>query len=158
LNKQYEERQKQVLLELKETKEQLLQNLKNNSTSVDFGMNNEENLNGTNQDIDISVFLKMRLVSDEAWIHFQKAFGEVYPFYLDNLILLHPELSYADLRLIGLHRLNLDSQDVSVILGISKDSLRKSNQRLRNKLSFKEQSDLIEYIFTIPFDQPVVTP
>jgi DNA-binding CsgD family transcriptional regulator len=62
----------------------------------------------------------------------------------------HPKISETELRQSCLIRLNLSNEQMANIMAISKDSVRKSNQRLREKLQFKEQGALIDYLFSIP--------
>jgi hypothetical protein len=102
------------------------------------------------QIIDLSTFTNLRFIQDDDWESFKLLFANVYPEYLNNLLQLCPDLTVSEQRMACLHRLNLKNEQMAEMLGISKDSLRKTNQRLREKLNIKEQAAMIDYLFTIP--------
>jgi len=80
------------------------------------------------------------------WKEFTVAFEQVHHQFLENLKKFSHELTSADMRLIALLRMNLDSADVASLLGISTDSLRVSRYRLRKKLSLAQGDNLSAFI------------
>ena len=93
---------------------------------------------------------KSKILTNEHWIEFQNLFNKIYPNFITNVTERHPRITETELRQSCLIRLNLSNEQMANMMAVSKDSLRKSNQRLREKLQFKEQSALIDYLFSIP--------
>jgi tetratricopeptide (TPR) repeat protein len=80
------------------------------------------------------------------WKEFTVAFEQVHHQFLKNLKKFSNELTSADMRLIALLRMNLDSTDIASLLGISTDSLRVSRYRLRKKLNLAQGDNLSAFI------------
>lgn len=86
---------------------------------------------------------------DEDWENFQRTFEQVHQDFFQTLKTHHPNLTPAETRLCALLRLNLDSHDISTILGISPDSLRVARYRLRKKLGVDKGENLVQFIHRI---------
>lgn len=80
------------------------------------------------------------------WKEFTQAFEQVHHQFLENLKKFSNELTSADMRLIALLKMNLDSADIATLLGISTDSLRVSRYRLRRKLNLAQGENLSAFI------------
>ncbi|WP_316800535.1 tetratricopeptide repeat protein [Pedobacter frigidisoli] len=80
------------------------------------------------------------------WKEFTLAFEQVHHQFLENLKKFSNELTSADMRLITLLKMNLDSSDVATLLGISTDSLRVSRYRLRKKLNLEQGDNLTAFL------------
>lgn len=80
------------------------------------------------------------------WKEFTLAFEQVHHQFLENLKKFSSELTSADMRLIALLKMNLDSADIATLLGISTDSLRVSRYRLRKKLNLAQGDNLSAFI------------
>lgn len=80
------------------------------------------------------------------WKEFTQAFEQVHHQFLEHLKKFSNELTSADMRLIALLKMNLDSADVATLLGISTDSLRVSRYRLRKKLNLAQGDNLSAFI------------
>jgi len=80
------------------------------------------------------------------WKEFTQAFEQVHHQFLENLKKFSNELTSADMRLIALLKMNLDSTDIATLLGISTDSLRVSRYRLRRKLNLAQGDNLSAFI------------
>jgi len=102
-----------------------------------------------NNDALLNRMINSPILTEEHWIDFKKSFVQVYPNFIANLKKSHNQLTDADIRHACLLRLNLSSSEIANIIGVSKDSIRKSNQRLRQKLCHSQQSDMVDYIFSI---------
>lgn len=89
------------------------------------------------------------LLTENDLIEFKQLFDKIHPNFYDLLTNKHNDLTNAEGRLAMLIRLNLSSLEMSRILGISQDSVRKSNLRLRKKLNITSQNELIYFIKTI---------
>lgn len=86
---------------------------------------------------------------DEEWADFQENFEQVHPEFYQSLNQKFPQLTSGDIKLCALLKLNLDSKDISTILGISQDSLRVNRYRLRKKLDLDRGTNLVTYVMNI---------
>ena len=86
---------------------------------------------------------------EQHWKEFTAAFEQVHQRFFEDLKKHSNELTSADMRLIALLKINLDSKDISTLLGISMDSLRVSRYRLRKKLSLSQGDNLSAFIQTL---------
>jgi tetratricopeptide (TPR) repeat protein len=83
---------------------------------------------------------------DKNWDDFRIIFESVYEHFFDSLKKHADNLTAADFRLVALLKMNLNSADISTLLGISQDSLRISRYRLRKKLHLQEGEKLSTFI------------
>lgn len=90
-----------------------------------------------------------RLLTEDDWTNFKKIFNQLHPSYLETLTVKYPAITNAEKRIACLIRLNLSNSEMANTLGISIDSVRKTNLRLRNKLDISSQDELIDYLFSI---------
>lgn len=86
---------------------------------------------------------------EQHWREFTVAFEQVHQQFFDSLKEFSQELTSADMRLIALIKMNLDSADIATLLGISTDSLRVSRYRLRKKLNIPQGDNLSAFIQTL---------
>lgn len=90
-----------------------------------------------------------RLLTDEDLIDYKRLFDKLHPNFTTELSKSFPEISNAELRLATLIKLNFTNMEMSRALGISNDSVRKTNLRLRKKLQLESTEALTEYIQNI---------
>ncbi|CAM3804075.1 tetratricopeptide repeat protein [Mucilaginibacter galii] len=83
---------------------------------------------------------------EQQWKEFTSAFEQVHQSFFEKLKEHSNELTSADIRLIALLKVNLDSKDIASLLGISLDSLRVSRYRLRKKLNIEQGENLSTFI------------
>lgn len=83
---------------------------------------------------------------DKNWDDFRTTFEQVHPNFFSNLTRQFPDLTSADLRLIALLKMNMNSTDMATLLGISSDSLRVARYRLRKKLGMAEGESLSGFV------------
>ncbi|MFC4479041.1 tetratricopeptide repeat protein [Flavobacterium chungangensis] len=85
--------------------------------------------------------LDSHLMTDENWKNFKKEFikqhGEFYNYVVKNF----PELKESNLKIIMLQKLDLNNSEISNLLGVTVDAIKKSKQRLKKKLG--ERYDLL---------------
>lgn len=110
--------------------------------------NNDANEHQQKQD-ELEKILESHLMTDENWITFKKAFRKKYPEFCDDLQNHFPELTISNLRVIYLHKLSFNNIEISGLLGISPDSVKKTKQRLRKKLA--DENGIFERLI-IPFE------
>ncbi|MCB0820324.1 MAG: hypothetical protein KDC13_06845, partial [Bacteroidetes bacterium] len=95
---------------------------------------------------EMSNLLQLKILTEDDWTKFKIYFDKVFPGMIITLRQRHPGLTPAEERLFLLMKLKSDSREMSEILGISMESIRKNKYRLKKKLSLSEQLSLEEYI------------
>jgi len=83
---------------------------------------------------------------DKYWDELRVIFEQVHQSFFDNLNAHCSNLTSAELRLASLLKININSSDMSILLGISQDSLRISRYRLRKKLNLEQGTNLTAFI------------
>lgn len=121
---------------------QFLENLRNNLQS----MIKDDKRDQKKQMAQILTEINQSFNHERTWKEFTLAFEQVHHKFLENLKKFSNELTSADMRLIALLKMNLDSTDISTLLGISTDSLRVSRYRLRRKLNLAQGDNLSAFI------------
>jgi len=86
------------------------------------------------------------LLTEDDWISFKRLFEKLNPGFFAYFQDTFPDISTAEIRLAALIRLDLANQEMARTLGISPDSVRKTNLRLRKKLGIENADELIHYI------------
>lgn len=92
--------------------------------------------------------LDSHLMTEENWTNFKTAFQREYPFFIQQLRKNYPELTESNQRIILLLKLGLSNKEMSNMLGVTVDAVKKSRQRLRKKLGEKSDD-----LFNIVFDR-----
>ncbi|MGG5508030.1 MULTISPECIES: helix-turn-helix transcriptional regulator [unclassified Myroides] len=77
--------------------------------------------------------LTSHLMTDDNWSYFKQAFREEQAEYYTNLVRRFPHLTESNLRIILLQKIGLNNQEISQIIGITPDAVKKAKQRLRKK-------------------------
>lgn len=86
------------------------------------------------------------LLTEENWLDFKKLFEKLNPGFFEYFADNYPDLTNAEVRLAALIKLNLSNLEMAHTLGISPNSVRKTNLRLRKRLNIEEQADLLKMI------------
>ncbi len=86
---------------------------------------------------------------DDDWQEFETIFQQLHHEFFEQLKETYPDLTASEVRLCAMIRLNLNSKDMSTIMGISQDSLRIARYRLRKKLELDKGSNLYSHIINI---------
>lgn len=89
----------------------------------------------------LNELLGNHIMTEETWIEFKKAFDKKFPDFLPYIHKHFEGLTESNLKTILLLKLNLSPGEMSKMLGISPDSVRKSIKRLQIKLG--EKFDLL---------------
>lgn len=77
-----------------------------------------------------------RVILTEAdWQQFRSYFEDVYPDFFSTLRNRYPDLTKAEIRLLALLQLRIDTSQMSRMLGISPESVHKTSYRVRKKLN-----------------------
>lgn len=91
----------------------------------------------------------MSKVSDSQWKRFETSFSNVNPVFNENLLLKHPELTPAEIKLCTLIKLSLSSKQISAITFSTVDSIKVARARLRKKLGIDSEANLTSYLMGI---------
>ncbi len=83
---------------------------------------------------------------DAYWDDFRRIFEEINQDFFHQLQQINPGLSPTDIKFISLIKLNMNTPDISALLGVSIDSLRVSRYRLRKKLKLEQGASLTAFI------------
>lgn len=83
---------------------------------------------------------------EQNWKEFTGAFEQVHQSFFEKLKIHSSDLTSADMRLIALLKVNMDSKNIAGLLGISMDSLRVARHRLRKKLNIEQGDNLSSFI------------
>ena len=83
-------------------------------------------------------------------IKLENMFEKFNPHFSDELQSLFPELTFQEIRLCLLLKLEFNTQDIALILNINKESIYKSRYRLRKKMNIMGDEGLYEILSQIP--------
>ena len=81
--------------------------------------------------------LQSHLMTEENWRNFKNEFQREHFGFYDNLMENFPEITDSNLRIILLQKLGFTNSEISGLLGITIDAVKKSKQRLKRKLGQK---------------------
>ncbi|SHL06254.1 hypothetical protein SAMN05443634_105274 [Chishuiella changwenlii] len=82
---------------------------------------------------ELNKLLDSHLMTDENWINFKNSFTKEQKSFVDFLHNNFSDLTESNLRIIFLMKLDLRNHEISQLLGISIDSVKKAKQRLKKK-------------------------
>lgn len=77
---------------------------------------------------------------------FQKHFEEVHSEFMQKLKREHPGLTCSELRLCMLLKVNMHSNEISSLLGVSESSLKKYRHRIHSKMQLTKGEKLTDFI------------
>ncbi|RXM46925.1 tetratricopeptide repeat protein [Flavobacterium sp. YO64] len=96
--------------------------------------------NSSNSDSEkenLSILLESHLMTEENWKNFKREFQKVHPEFHRLLEEDFPEITDSNKRILLLQKLNFNNTEISELLGITPDAVKKSKQRLKKKLGDK---------------------
>jgi tetratricopeptide (TPR) repeat protein/DNA-binding CsgD family transcriptional regulator len=86
------------------------------------------------------------LLTDKDWNEFKELFVKVHKGFFIKLKEKVPDLTEADMRVLALTKLNINTKQMAQMLGISPSSVHTARYRLRKKMSLPEESQLEELV------------
>jgi len=89
--------------------------------------------------------LQANIMTDQNWNEFKKLFSQVYPGFFVSLNKNFPHLSNADTRLLALMKLGLNNSEMSNMLGITIEGIKKAKQRLRKKINIEAINNIASF-------------
>ena len=90
----------------------------------------------------ILVLSNLTILTDEDWDKFKLLFEKIYPMFFQRLKTTTPDITVAEQRMAALIRLQLTTRQMASMQGISPDSVHKTRQRLRHRLSVSNETNL----------------
>jgi len=94
----------------------------------------------------ISELSSHTILTEEDWIKFKSLFEKIHPGFFINLQEKVVDITVAELRMAALTRLHFSTSQIASILGISPNSVYKTRQRLRQRLSIDIEDSIEEAI------------
>ncbi|TAE74480.1 MAG: hypothetical protein EAZ85_04645 [Bacteroidetes bacterium] len=86
---------------------------------------------------------------DEQWEALKMHFEQVHPNLFNELLKKNPELTNYDLRLCAYQKMGLSRKEVSALLNMNADSVRKQQYRIKQKLGLDDDVSFGDFIKTI---------
>ncbi len=90
--------------------------------------------------------LKLKILTDEEWNHFRSKFELLYPNFLNILNASAYQFTKSEIRFLILKKLDLETLEIANMIGVSNDSVLKTQYRLRKKLDLSKNTDIIGYV------------
>jgi tetratricopeptide (TPR) repeat protein len=90
--------------------------------------------------------MQAHIMTDDNWGEFKKLFSRVHTTFFYNLRHTYDNLSDTDIRLLALIKLKLNNREMSGMLGITVDGVKKAKQRLRKKMLLLEEDDIEDIV------------
>ncbi|MBK9256696.1 MAG: hypothetical protein IPM42_14505 [Saprospiraceae bacterium] len=97
----------------------------------------------------INELLNSNILTEDDWREFKLLFDKVYPGFFVKLHEKIPQLTQAEVRLLALLKLNMNQKDMAFMLGVGYDAIRKVKQRLKFKITDREEASLEEIVENI---------
>lgn len=94
----------------------------------------------------VDEFSKMKFMTETDWNQFRLYFESVYPGLIQKVTTAYNQITSAELRLFLLIKLSIGNKEISSMLAISPDSVKKTRYRLKKKLNLSEDGSLDEFV------------
>ena len=92
---------------------------------------------------------KVTILTEEDWSKFKDLFDSAYKGFFIRLKEKLPDLTQAEMRLVCLTKLKLDTKQMAGILGVSFATIRQTRYRLRKKLGQSEEDSIDDIVESI---------
>ncbi|MGP8217205.1 MAG: tetratricopeptide repeat protein [Bacteroidia bacterium] len=92
---------------------------------------------------------KATILTEEDWNKFKELFEQAFKGFFIRLKEKLPDLTQAEIRLVCLTKLKLDTKQMAGILGVSADTIKKTRYRLRKKLGLSEEGSIDDIAISI---------
>ncbi|MGH1387841.1 helix-turn-helix transcriptional regulator, partial [Kordia sp.] len=90
--------------------------------------------------------LKLKILTDDDWVHFRDKFELLFPDFLTSLKDANFQFTKSEIRFLILKKLSLETKEIANMTGVSNDSVLKTQYRLRKKLSLDKNVDVIHFL------------
>ena len=88
--------------------------------------------------------LNQSILTENDWLRFKGMFEKANPGLIQQLQTAAPDITTAEIRYAALISLNLGSKHIASMLGIGADAVRKTRQRLRQRLNIGTDENALE--------------
>jgi len=96
--------------------------------------------------IEIRKDLELQSAEQDNWEIFKIMFKGVHKDFFNKLKSKHPALSKSELRFCAYLRIHLSSSQISSVLNVTNEAIKKSRYRIRKKLNLTPKASLEDYI------------
>jgi tetratricopeptide (TPR) repeat protein len=90
--------------------------------------------------------LKLKILTENDWVHFRDKFELLYPDFLSLLKDSDFQFTKSETRLLILKKLDIETKEIADMTGVSNDSVLKTQYRLRKKLVIDKVVDIIHFL------------
>jgi tetratricopeptide (TPR) repeat protein len=87
-----------------------------------------------------------KILTENDWIKFRKMFDEVHEGFFHRLNMKYENLTQGELRFLALIKLEMSTDEISAMTGVSAHAVRRTSQRLRRKLNLVNIEELLELV------------
>ncbi len=84
------------------------------------------------------------IITDDDWFRFRDLFENVHHGFFSRLKKQFPDITPAEMRLMALVKLNISTNNMAGVLGVSPETIRKTAYRFRKKMPSSMNKDLGE--------------
>lgn len=90
--------------------------------------------------------LKLKILTEDDWNHFRNKFEILSPNFLPLLKKSEFKFTKSEERYLILKKLNVETKGIAGMIGVSNDSVLKTQYRLRKKLVISKTIDIISFV------------
>ncbi len=125
------------------------------SKTIEYTLNKIDEILGKNPQLEAEICnnlinikneLTLKIKEQDNWEVFKLRFTEVHKDFFDKLKVQHSTLTKSELKICAYLRIHLSSSQISSILNISNEGIKKSRYRIRKKLNLLRKDSLEDYI------------
>lgn len=92
---------------------------------------------------------KATILTEDDWNRFKELFEQVYKGFFIRLKEKLPNLTQAEIRLICLTKLKINTKNMAAIIGVSNTTIEQTRYRLRKKLNLTKEDNLSDIIESV---------
>ncbi|MES2560959.1 MAG: tetratricopeptide repeat protein [Bacteroidota bacterium] len=89
------------------------------------------------------------IITEDDWFRFIDLFENVHPGFFTRLKGLFPDITQSEMRLMALLKLNMSTNSMAGVLGVSPESIRKTAYRFRKKIPAGINKNLTEIVQSV---------
>jgi tetratricopeptide (TPR) repeat protein/DNA-binding CsgD family transcriptional regulator len=94
-------------------------------------------------DEDLDALFGQSLLTENDWERFKTYFERVFPGFMNRMKIKIPDLTAAEIRILLLTKMGLNTKEMGGILGISPESVKKIRYRFKRKIGVTEEEVLV---------------